>query len=96
VIKRKPVLKLTGLKEDKKMTTQVPQTINMSAEELVNMLEPLMRRIVREELTRLVAQEPDVFHLDVDSPLYEDMEEILRRKKQGQVKLYSHKEVWGD
>ena len=78
------------------MTTQIPQTINMSAEELVNMLEPLVRRIVREELTRLVAKEPDVFHLDADSPLYEDMEEILHRNKQGKVKLYSHKEVWDD
>ncbi len=78
------------------MTNQTPQTITTSVEDLVSVLEPLMRRIVREELARVVTEKPDIFHLEPDSPLYEDMEDILHRKKQGKIKLYSHKEVWGD
>jgi len=48
-----------------------------------------------------VGEEPvldwaDTWRLEPDSPLYEDMEEILCQKKQGQVKLHSHKDVWGE
>jgi hypothetical protein len=78
------------------MTAQTPQTINMSLEEFVSVLEPLVRRIVREELTRLLTKDPDIFCLNADSPLYEDMQDILRRKEQGKVKFYSHPEVWDD
>lgn len=77
------------------MTDQTPQTITTSVEELASVLEPLMRRIVREELARLVTKKPGTFRLEPDSPLYEDMEDILRRKKQGKIELYSHEEVWG-
>lgn len=76
------------------MTTQTSQTITISVEELTSLLEPLMRRIVREELERLVAKASDIFYLEPDSPIYQDMEEILRRKEQGQIKLYSHEEAW--
>lgn len=65
-------------------------------EELVNLLEPLMRRVVREELARLVTEAPDIFYLEPDSPLYDDMEEILNRKERGKTRLYSHEEVWGE
>jgi len=78
------------------MTNQTLLTVTTSVEELASALEQLMRRIVREELTRLVTKEPDTFYLEPGSPLYEDMEDILRQKKQGKIKLYSHKEVWGE
>jgi len=78
------------------VTVQPPQKISISVDDLVNLLEPLMRRVVREELARLVAETPDVFYLEPDSPLYEDMEDILRRKEQGKIRLYSHEEVWGE
>ena len=29
-----------------------------------------------------------------DSPLYEDMEDILERKKSGQLKFHTHEEIW--
>ncbi len=37
-----------------------------------------------------------LLHLEPDSPLHQDMAEILQRKKQGDVKLHSHAEVWGE
>lgn len=65
-------------------------------EEITKILEPLIRRIIREELTRLVKAEPGTFYLDPDMPLYKDMEDILQRKAKGNIKLHSHDEVWGD
>jgi hypothetical protein len=35
-------------------------------------------------------------HLEPDSPLYQDMAEILQRREQGDVKLQSHTKVWGE
>ena len=49
---------------------------------------------VREELVEFAAQELGIFHLDKESPLYEDMKDILERKKSGQLKFYTHDEVW--
>jgi hypothetical protein len=59
-------------------------------------LENLIRKVVREELAWVMAQRPEVFYLAPGSPLYEDMEDILKRRAEGQVRLYSHDEVWGD
>ncbi len=73
------------------MNTQLQEkTINIS--DLLNILEPLIRRVVREELV-IVKQKSDVFYLESDSPLYEDMEEILERKAKDEIKLFSHEEV---
>jgi len=66
------------------------------AEEISHILEPLIRRIIREELTRLVKTESGTFYLDPDMPLYNDMEDILQRKIKGRVKLHSHDEVWSE
>lgn len=73
-----------------------PQYTSMNIEDLTRALEPLIRRVVREELARIVRKEPSTFYLDPDMPLYEDMEDIHRRKQQGQIELNSHKEVWGE
>jgi len=45
-------------------------------EELVNILEPLIRRVVREELSEVIEKKPDIFYLEPGTPLYEDMLEI--------------------
>jgi hypothetical protein len=37
-----------------------------------------------------------LLHLDPDSPLYQNMAEILQRSKQGDLRLHSHTEVWGE
>jgi len=72
------------------------QNGTISLDDLERILDPLIRRAVREELARMVSQRGEVFALTPDSPLYEDMQEILTRQAQGQVKLYSHAEVWGE
>ncbi|MDP3185632.1 MAG: hypothetical protein Q8M58_10205 [Anaerolineales bacterium] len=59
-------------------------------------LEAILRRVVREELAQIIAQEPNVFYLAPDSPLYEDMQAILQRKAQDKIKLHTHAEVWGE
>ena len=63
------------------------QTLN------VKQLEAVIRKVVREELMTF-AQEQGIFHLDKDSPLYKDMENILERKKSNQLKFHTHEEVW--
>jgi hypothetical protein len=75
------------------MTDQQP-TINI--ENLTKHLEPLIRRIIREELSNVVKDAPGLFYLNPDMPIYKDMEEIRQRKLNGQIKLYSHNEVWGE
>ncbi|RKU08087.1 hypothetical protein C6501_16990 [Candidatus Poribacteria bacterium] len=39
-------------------------------------------------------QEPTIFYFDRESPLYEDMEDILERKESDQLKFYTHEEIW--
>ena len=60
----------------------------------VQQLEEVIRKVVREELMAFATQEQGIFHLDKDSPLYKDMENILERKKSNQLKFRTHEEVW--
>ena len=62
----------------------------------VQQLEEVVRKVVREELVEFAAQELGIFHLDKESPLYEDMEDILERKKSGQLKFHTHDEIWNE
>ena len=72
------------------------QQFSANMEEIEKTLEPLIRRIIREELTRIVKKEPDIFYLDSEMPLYKDMEDIKQRKTKGHIKLHSHEEVWSE
>jgi len=72
------------------------QPLSPNMKDIAKALEPLIRRVIREELTRIVKKEPTVFYLDPDMPLFKDMEDIKERKTQGHIKLHSHKEVWGE
>ena len=78
------------------MTVQPSQTIVLNPADLSKLLEPMIRSVVREELARAMTTRPKNFPLRPDSPLYQDMAEILRRKAQGDIKLHSHAEVWGE
>ena len=60
---------------------------------LIHALEPLIRRVAKEELERIVERKPDVFYLEPDTPLYADMLEIKKCRKKGQITLYSHEIV---
>ena len=73
-----------------------PQKHSANMEELTKVLEPLIRRIIREELSRIVNKEPEIFYLGPEMPIYKDMEDINKRKAKGNIKLHSHKEVWGE
>ena len=72
------------------------QRITISPDELQQLLEPLIRRIIREELFKVTQQTSNIFFLSPDMPLYEDMEEIAQRKAAHDIELYSHEEVWND
>jgi hypothetical protein len=73
------------------MSTALKVTLDL--DELAKALEPLIRRIIREEISRLT---PQIFHLTPEMPLYEDLEDISLRKVSDKIELYSHNEVWDE
>ena len=72
------------------------QTENINTKDLASTLEPMIRRVVREELLNVLKKNADIFHLTPDMPLYNDMEDISQRKAQDKIKLHSHEEAWGE
>lgn len=72
------------------------QTEKINTKDLASTLEPMIRRVVREELLNVLKKNPEIFQLTPDMPLYEDMEDISQRKAQDNINLHSHEEVWGD
>lgn len=60
----------------------------------VEQLEGIIRKVVREELMEFATQEQGIFNLNEESPLYEDMEDILERKKTGKLRFHTHEETW--
>ena len=60
----------------------------------VQQLESLIRKVVREKLVEFAAQELRIFHVDKESPLYENMADILEREKSGQLKFHTHEKIW--
>ena len=71
--------------------TATPETkITLS----VQQLEGIIRKVVREELVAFTTQEQEILKLDKKSPIYEDMQDILERKKSGQLKFHTPKKVW--
>ena len=63
-------------------------------EEFIRALEPVIRRVVREELNAIIEHRPEVFQLASDSPLYRDLTELKERNKRGELEFLSHEEVW--
>lgn len=63
-------------------------------QDFIKALEPVIRRVVREELHLLAGQQTGIFHLDPDSPLYADLTELKERRKHGGIEFVSHDEVW--
>ena len=72
------------------ITTETTVTLS------IQQLEGLIRKVVREELIELAKQKPEIFNLDKNAPIYRDMEDILERKKSGQLKFYTHAEIWDE
>lgn len=78
------------------MTNDVTATREEKVTLTVEQLEGIIRKVVREELMEFATQEQGFFNLDKESPLYEDMEDILDGKKTGQLKFHTHQEVWNE
>ena len=78
------------------MSSVTENNLTVSIDEMIDKLEPLLRRVVREELERVIEEKGSIFHLEPEMPLYQDMQEILQRKKEGKIKLYSDEEVWNE
>jgi len=76
------------------MSNDIPATQEAGVALSVQQLEEIIRKVVREELMEFVTQEQIIFNLNKESPLYEDMEDILERKKSGQLKFHTHEEIW--
>ncbi|MCP4397192.1 MAG: hypothetical protein GY801_07825 [bacterium] len=72
------------------------QQITLNQDELQHLLEPLIRRVIREELLRAAAQRPDIFLLHPNMPLYGDMGDIAQRKVADTIELFSHEKVWSE
>lgn len=75
------------------MRARVHTTETNDTKKLTQVLEPLIRKIVREELARAAAKKPTVFYLEPGSPLYRDMEQIARETRTGKTKLLSREDM---
>ncbi len=78
------------------MSKVIGNNLAIPIDEMIDKLEPLLRRVVREELERVIEEKCNIFHLEPEMPLYQDMLEILKRKKASKIKLYSEEEVWNE
>ncbi len=74
------------------MTNDISAAQEVEVTLTIRQLEGIIRKVVREELMEFAAQE--ISYLDKESPLYEDMEDILERKESGQLKFHTHEEIW--
>ena len=78
------------------MSSATENNLTVHIDKMINELEPLLRRLGREELGRVIEEKGNIFHLEPEMPLYQDMQEILQRKKEGKIELYSEEEVWNE
>ena len=76
------------------MRDNVTETQETTITLTVEQLEEIIRKVVREELKAFAAQ--GLLNLDKDSPLHEDMEDILERKKSDKLKFHTHEDVWNE
>lgn len=59
-------------------------------------LGPLIRWIIIEKLREIIAGKGNIFYFESDVPLYQDMENLLHKKPEGKIELYSDEEVWNE
>ena len=76
------------------MSDNVTETQEATITLTVEQLEGIIRKVVREELIEFATQ--NLLNLDKTSPLYEDMEDILERKKTDRLKFHTHEDVWNE
>lgn len=71
------------------------QNSSIKVEALARQLEPIIRRIIREELSKIIDNRPDTFFISPEMPIYDDMEDIIKRDEKKKLKFFPHDEVWG-
>ena len=71
------------------MSDNVTETQEATITLTVEQLEGIIRKVVHEELIEFATRR-NFFNLDKTSPLYEDMEDILERKKTDRLKFHTH------
>ena len=76
------------------MSDNVTETQEATITLTVEQLEGIIREVVREELIEFATQ--NLLSLDKTAPLYEDMEDILERKKTDRLKFHTHEDVWNE
>ncbi|MYE89877.1 hypothetical protein F4X33_12865 [Candidatus Poribacteria bacterium] len=74
------------------MSDSVTETQETTVTLTVEQLEEIIWKVVREELNAFATQ--DFYNLDKASPLHEDMEDILERKKSDRLRFHIHADVW--
>ncbi len=60
---------------------------------LSQLFEPLIRRVIQEELADLQNQS-ETFYLTPSMPLYDDMLELVECHSEKKITFHSHQEVW--
>ncbi len=72
------------------------ENLAINIDKMINKFEPLIRRVFREELERVIEERGNIFYLEPEMPLYQDMQEIAKRKSEGKIELYSDEKVWNE
>ena len=73
---------------DVKMRNNAAMVVNLEK------LERVVRKVVRQELFRMVRGKAGAGAIEKGSPIYKDLLEISRRKKQGRLKLHPRSKVF--
>jgi hypothetical protein len=80
------------------MPRSTEATVTISERKLEALMRKVVRQVVHEEFEKLVKQRPEVVEAwmsNPDSPLYQDMQDLLKRSGKGHVRLHTYDEVFG-
>ena len=81
------------------MTRATQTIITISERKLEALIRKVVRQVVHDELTKLVKEQPlliEPWMSDPESPLYQGMQDLLKRKKEGRLKFHTYEEVFGE
>jgi len=80
------------------MSRSTEPTVTISERKLEALMRKVVRQAVHEEFEKLVKQRPELVEAwmsNPDSPLYQDMQDLLKRSRKGRAKFHSYDEVFG-
>ncbi len=59
----------------------IPANNNLTTKQIADASKPIIRRIVSKEIKSAANKKPDIFVINPNTPLYNDMLELKNRKK---------------